>query len=182
MAFERFTPEERKYVICNHNLNVLIKAPFGVLTAFSNNPIPFFTSQSNSQESSASLYNVFLCSETKLKSCATETVSTVIQTEPESFNPQLDTQMTKCLWETEFAIADFEQQNKALLKELNYLKVSLRCSNRSQANAKLNDDQAESELEISEGVTSEKNKEKRQKLDEATSKAESLQFELLESN
>jgi len=47
-------PEERKYVICNHDMNALIKAPFGVVTAFPDNPKPIFFSNSNSQESLAS--------------------------------------------------------------------------------------------------------------------------------
>ena len=70
--------------------------------------------------------------------------------------------MTASLWETEFANAEFEQQNKSLLIELNNLKVSLNCANRSRANAKVNADCAESKLEISERVTSdflEENKE-----------------------
>ena len=35
-------PDERKYVIYNHNTNSLIKAPFGVVTAFPDDPNPFF--------------------------------------------------------------------------------------------------------------------------------------------
>ena len=69
--------------------------------------------------------------------------------------------------------------------ELSNLKVSLNCANRSRAYAKINADRAESKLEISERVTSdlfEENKEVKQQLDEATSKTESLQSELLESN
>ena len=65
------------------------------------------------------------------------------------------------------------------------MKVSLRCAIRSRANAKINADRAESKLEISERVTSdlfEENKEVKQQLEEATSKAESLQSELLEAN
>ena len=69
--------------------------------------------------------------------------------------------------------------------ELSNLKVSLNCANRSRANAKINADRAESKLESSERVTSdlfEENKEVKQQLEEVTSKAESLQSELLESN
>ena len=119
------------------------------------------------------------------RSNSIETTSIGIQTDPESSNFQPDTQLSGSLWETEFAIADFEQQNKSLLIELNNLKVSLNCANRSRANAKINADRAEPKLEISERVTSdlfEENKEVKQQLDEATSKAESLQSELLESN
>ena len=173
-------PEERKYVIYNHNLNALIKAPFGVVTAFPNDPNPLFSSYSNSQESLTSS-----CSEAQIKSNAIKTASIAVQTDPEPPNHQSDTQLTASLWETEFAIAEFEQQNKNLLMELNNLKVSLNCANRSRANAKINADRAESKLEISERVTSdlfEENKEVKQQLEEVTSKAESLQSELLESN
>ena len=69
--------------------------------------------------------------------------------------------------------------------ELRNLKVSLNCAKRSRANAKINADRDKSKLEISERVTSdlfEENKEVKQQLEEVTSKAESLQSELLESN
>ena len=69
--------------------------------------------------------------------------------------------------------------------ELSNLKASLNCANKSQANSKINADRAESNLEISERVASdffEENKEVKQQLEEVTSKAESLQSELLESN
>ena len=82
-------------------------------------------------------------------------------------------------------MVEFEQQNKSLLIELNNLKVSLNCANRSRANAKINADRAESKLEISERVTSdlfEENKEVKQQLGEVTSRGESLQSKLLESN
>ena len=72
-----------------------------------------------------------------------------METKPESCNPQSDTQLTKSLWESEFATAEFEQQNKALRQELNNLKVSLRYANRSQANAKSDADQAEPKMGIS---------------------------------
>ena len=171
--------DERKYVICNHNLNSLIKAPFGVVTAFPNDPNPFFSSHCHSQESLTSSCNN-CSSETKSKSCTNNTVSFGIETDPESSNFQPDTRLTASLWETEFPIADFEQQNRNLLMELSNLKASLNCANRSRANAKINADHAESKLEISERVTSdlfEKNKEVKQQLKEVTSKAESLQFE-----
>ena len=93
-------PDERNYVIYNHNLNALIEAPFGVVTAFPNDPNPLFSSHYNSQESIASSCNPSSCSETKLKSSTTKTVSTTTQTEPESSNFQADTQLTKSLWET----------------------------------------------------------------------------------
>ena len=37
-------PDERKYVIYNHNLDALIKAPFGVVTAFPDDSNPLFSS------------------------------------------------------------------------------------------------------------------------------------------
>ena len=90
----------------------------------------------------------------------------------------------KVLWETDFATAELKQQNKALLQELNNLKVSLRCANRSRANAKFDADRTECKLEISEHLNSdlfEENKERNQQLHETSSKADSLQSELLES-
>ena len=177
-------PDERKYVIYNHNLNALIKAPFGVVTAFPNDPNPLFSSHGQSQETITSSCNTS-SSEANLKFCTNNTVSIGTQSDPESTDFQADTQLTASLWETEFAIAEFEQQNRNLLAELNNLKVSLNCANRSRANAKINADSAESKLEISERVTSdlfEENKEVKQQLEEATSKAESLQSELLEAN
>ena len=93
--------------------------------------------------------------------------------------------MSKSFWETEFAVAEFEQQNKVLIQKLNNLKVYFRYSNRPRANAKFVADRTESKLEISERVTSDlfkENKEVTQQLEEATSKAESLQSELLEAN
>ena len=65
-------PDERKYVIYNHNLNALIKTPFGVVTAFLNDPNPLFSSQCHSQESISSSCNTSLCSEVKLKSYTIE--------------------------------------------------------------------------------------------------------------
>ena len=154
-------------------MNDLIKAPFGVVTAFPDDPNPIFSSHSNSQESLVSSYKASSCSETELTSCTTETVSKAKQTERESFNPQSDTQLTKNPLQTGFAIAEFEQQNKALLQELNYLKLSFRCANQSRTNAKFNADSAESELELSDCLSSdifEENKEIKQQLDEVTSK------------
>ena len=175
-------PDERKYVIYNHDLNSLIKAPFGVVTAFPDDPNPIFNSPLSSYLPSNSSSQTDLTSN---RSYSTGTTSIGTQTDPENSDFQLDTQLTASLWDTEFAIAEFEQQNKNLLIELNNLKVSLRCANRSRANAKINADCAESKLEISERVTSdlfEENKEVKQQLGEVTSKAESLQSELLEAN
>ena len=180
-------PDERKYVIYNHDLNSLIKAPFGVVIAFPDDPNPVFNSPSSSYlpSNSSSQMNVNCTTPNSNRSNSVETTSIGIQTDSESSDFQPDTQLTASLRETEFAIAEFEQQNKSLLVELNNLKVSLKCANRSRTNAKINADCAESKLEISERVTSdlfEENKEVKQQLEEVTSKAESLQSELLESN
>ena len=86
-------PDEKKYVIYNHHLNALIKVPFGVVTAFPNDPNPFFSSHSHSQESLTSSCNTSL-SETKSKFCTNNTVSIGIQTNPEPSNFQSDTQLT----------------------------------------------------------------------------------------
>ena len=180
-------PDERKYVIYNHDLNSLIKTPFGVVTAFPDDPNPIFNSPLSSSlpSNSSSQIDLKCTTPNSNRSDSIETTSTGIQTDPENFNFNSDTQLTKSLWETEFAIAEFEQQNRNLLRELSNLKVSLNCANRSRANAKINADRAESKLEISERKTSdlfEENKEAKQQLEEVTSKAESLQSELLESN
>ena len=179
--------DERKYVIYNHDLNSLIKAPFGVVTAFPDDPNPFFNSPSSSYppRNLSSQIDLECTTPNSNRSNLIETTSIGIQTDPEPSNFQADTQLTASLWETEFAIAKFEQQNRNLLMELSNLKASLNCANRSRANAKINADRAESKLEISERVTSdlfEENKEVKQQLKEVTSIAESLQSELLESN
>ena len=180
-------PDERKYVIYNHDLNSLIKAPFGVVTAFLDDPKPIFKSPLSSYLPSHSSNQIDLKCTTRNSSRTNsiETTSIGIQTDPEPSNFQPDTQLTASLWETEFAFAVFEQPNKNLLMELSNLKASLNCGNRSRANAKINADRAESKLEISERVTSdwfEENKEVKQQLEEVASKTESLQSELLESN
>ena len=177
-------PDERKYVIYTHNLNALIKAPFGVVTAFPNDPNPLFSSHCHSQESLTSSCNTCF-SETKSKIDTDNTLSIAIQTDPEPSNFQPDTQWVASVWETEFATAEFEQQNRNLLMELSKLKASLNCANRSRANAKINADRAESKLKNSARVTSdlfEEKKEVKQQVKEVTAKTESLQSELLESN
>ena len=64
-----------------------------------------------------------------------ETKSVANQTEVETWDTQTDYQITSFWWNAEFAIAEFEQQNKKLLVELKNLNIFLRCANRSQANA-----------------------------------------------
>ena len=78
-------PDERKYVIYNHHLNALIKAPFRVVTAFPNDANPLFSSHCHSQASLTSSYNTSL-SEIKSKICTNNTVSIAIQTHPEPCN------------------------------------------------------------------------------------------------
>ena len=90
-------PDERKYVIYNHKLNALIKAPFEVVTAFPNDANPLFSSHCHSQESFTSSCNTSL-SETKSKFCTKNTVSIAIQTDPEPSNFQPDTKLTSSLW------------------------------------------------------------------------------------
>ena len=110
--------------------------------------------------------------------------SVAIQTEDETGDTQTDCQMKASLWSTEFVIDEFEQQNKNVPIELTILINSPRCANRSRANAKANTDRTESKLEIFEKVTSDlfkERKEVKQQLDEATSKTQSLQSELLEA-
>ena len=163
------------------NLNSFIKALFGVVTAFPDDPNPvlnFSSSQidlkCNSRKTSNSIMNRFN---------SIEAASIGIQTETEIWDTQTDSQLTASLWRTEFAIAEFEQENQHLLIELNNLKVSLKCSIRSRANGKANAGRAESKIEISEKVTSDSFQEKKevnQHFEEVTSKAESLQSELLE--
>ena len=146
-------PVERKDVIYNHDINSLyIKAPFGVVTAFPDNPNPVFNSPSSSYLPSASSSQIDLKRTTpnSNRSDSIETTSIGVQTDPEHSNFQPDTQLTASLQETEFAIVEFEQQNKNVLAEFSNLKVSLNCANRSRANAKINADRAESKLEISE--------------------------------
>ena len=85
-----------------------------------------------------------------------KTTAIGIRTENETWNSNTDSQLTASLWETEFPLAEFEQQNEAFLQKLSNVKVSLRCANRSRANAKLDANRAESKLKISERVTEEK--------------------------
>ena len=88
------------------------------------------------------------------RSNSIETTSIENQTETEKRDTQTNSQLTASLWSTIFANAYFDQQNKNLLIELNNLKISLNCDNRSQANGETNADRAESKLEISERMTS----------------------------
>ena len=176
-------PDERKYVIYNHDINSPIEAPFGVVTAFPDDPNPIFNYPLSSclPSNSSSQIDLNFTTPNSNRSDSIETKSIGIQTDPENFNFNSDTQLTKSLWETEFAIAEFQQQNRNLLMELSNLKVSFNCANRSRANAKINADRTEYKLEVSEKVTSdlfEENKEVKQQLEKATSKAESLQSEL----
>ena len=135
-------PDERKYVIYNHDLNSLIKAPFGVVTAFPDDPNTVFNSPSSSYllSNSSSQIDLKCTTPNSNRSNSIETTSIAIQTEPEPSYFQPETQLTASFWETEFAIAEFERQNKTPLVELSNLKVSLKCAKRSQANTKINAD------------------------------------------
>ena len=92
-------PDERKYVIYNHDLNSVIKAPFGVVTAFPDDPNPIFNSPSLSYLPSNSSSQTDL---TSTRSYSTGTASIGTQTDPERSDFQPDTQLTASLWETEF--------------------------------------------------------------------------------
>ena len=180
-------PEERKYVIDSHNFNTLIKAPFGVVTAFPDDPTPMFYSYHPSESVPSTSYDLTYHTSSSCSNLSqpepVETNSIAIQTEVKTWDSQTDFQLTAS-WSTESAIAEFEQQNKNFVIDVNNWKVSLRCANRSRARAKPNADRAESKLEISEKVTSdlfEENKEAKQQLEEAISKAETLQYQLLEA-
>ena len=142
-------------MIYDHDLKSLIKAPFGVVTAFPDDPNPIFNSPLSSYvpSHSSSQIDLKFTTPNSNRSDSIEKTSIGIQTDPENFIFNSDIQLTKSLWETEFAIAEFEQQNRNLLMELGNLKVSLNCANRSRANTKINADRAESKLEISEKVT-----------------------------
>ena len=166
-------PEEKKYVIYNHQIDSMIKAPFGVITAFPDDPNPLFNDNASTISSSIST------------SSSRSTVNATTQTETEECKDTYDTNLTAALWKTEFAIAEFEQRNRSLNIELANLKNALCSANRSRTMAKENATRAEFMLEISERVTSDlfdENQELKNQIEEATSKAESLQSQLLESN
>ena len=170
-----------------------MEAPFGIVTAVSDHPNPVFNSYLSSQSlSSISSSQVNFQGNSPNFSCLILNQSNPIETtligtqiEAETWNDKTDSQLTSSLWNTEFTTAKFQQQNRSLSIELNNPKVSLRCANHSQANAKADVNHVVSKLKISEPFTFdlfEENKEVKQQLDEATSKAESLQTELLEAN
>ena len=113
-------PDERKYVIYNHDLNSLIKAPFGVVTAFPDNPNPVFNSpfSSTNLPSTSSSQIDLKCNTPNTsnsimnRSISTETASTGIQTKTEIWDTLTDSQLTASLWSTEFAITELEQQKR----------------------------------------------------------------------
>ena len=159
------------------------------MTVFPDDPNPMFNSYDSSKSPPATSNDP---THDTSSSCSNlsqpkpnETNSVAIQTVDETWDTQTDCQLTASLWSTEFAIAEFEQENKNLLIELIILKVSLRCAIRLRGNPKPRADRAESKLEISEKVNShlfKENKEVEQQTLEGTSKAESLQSEQLEAN
>ena len=114
-----------------------------------------------------------------------QTVNATTQTETEEWTNISDTNLTAALWKTKFATAEFEQQYHSLNIVLPNLKNALCSSNRSRAMAKEKANRAEFKLEISDKVTSDLfdvNIELKKLIEEETSKAVSLQNELLESN
>ena len=180
-------PEERKYVIYNHQIGSLIKAPFGVITVFPDDPNPLFNDNTSTCSSSISTPASMEShhDNPRISHNKQPTVNATTQTKNEEWIDTPDTNLTAALWKTEFAIAEFEQQNRSLKIELANLKNALCSSNRSRAMAKENANRAEFKLEISEKVTSDlfdENKELKNQIEEATSNAESLQTQLLESN
>ena len=144
-------PAKRKYVIYSQDLNTPIKAPFGVVTAISDEPITIFNAYHSSQSLPSSSNDLnHPTSSTCSKLSQTEPVgkdSVAIQTEVRTWDTQTDCQLTASLWKTELANDKFQQQNKNFLNKLNF---SLRCVNRSRANEKACADRAEFELEVSE--------------------------------
>ena len=174
-------PEERKYVICSHNLNTLIKDPFPVVTAFPGDPNQISNSYHSLESFPSTSYGLTHHTSSSCSNLSqsefVEKKSVAIQTEVETWDTQNDCHLMASLWKTEFVVAEFEQQNKNHLKKLNSLNFSLRCANISRSNAKTKTDRVKSELKISEKVTSDffqENKEVEQQLEEATSKAESV--------
>ena len=121
-------PDERKYVIYNHDSNSLIKAPFGVVTAFPDDPNRVFNSPSSSSylpsNSSSQIDKNCITPNTSNslmnRSNSFETASIRIQTETEIWDTLSDSQMPASLWSTEI-----EQQNKKLLIELKSFSVAL---------------------------------------------------------
>ena len=114
-------------------LNTLIKDPFRVVKTCPVNPNPLF----NRYHPSECLFSTS-CDQghDTSSSCSilsqpepVEKKSVAIQTEVETWDTQIDFQLTTSSWSTEIAIADFEQQNKDFLIELNNFKVSFRSAN-----------------------------------------------------
>ena len=144
-------PEERKYVIDNHQVNSMIVAPFGVITAFPDDPKLPLDDYSSTISSSI---NSFTTKETHTDISrnwpSRKTVNATNQTETEERTDTSESNLTAALWKTEFSVAEFEQQNRSLNIELINLKNSLWSANMSWAMAKENANRAESKLEISE--------------------------------
>ena len=94
-------PDERKYVIHNHYLNSLAKAPFGVVAAFPDNPNPVLNSPfSSSYLPSTSSSQIDLKCNTPITSNSIETVSIGIQTETKKWDIQPDSKLNASLWST----------------------------------------------------------------------------------
>ena len=128
-------PEERKYVIYNHQIDAMIKAPFGVITAFPDDPNPQFKDNASTISSSINTFS------------SRPTVNATTQTETEECKDTYDTNLTAAVWKTDFDIAEFEQQNRSLNIEVANLKNALCSANRSRAMAKENATREEFKLE-----------------------------------
>ena len=93
-------PDERKYVIYNHDLNSFIKPPFGVVTAFPDDPNPVFNSPSSSclPSNSSTQVDFKFTTPNSNRSDSIEIKSIGIQTETEEWDTETDTQLTASLW------------------------------------------------------------------------------------
>ena len=124
-------PEGRKYVIFSHTLNTHIRAPFGVVTAFPDVPNPMFNSYHSSESLPSTSYDLTHHTSSSGSNLSqpqpVETNSVAIQIEVEALDTQTDCHLSASLCKTEFAIAEYEQQNKNLLNEPNNIKFSPMC-------------------------------------------------------
>ena len=166
-------------MIYNHNLNALIKAPYGVVTV-----VPGYPNPSNSRVVRLLLQRSrFIQIQLEATYCWDYLHSRTNRTRKfwSSIGHGID-QVPLRNWIRHSRIWAAERN---LLLALKYLNVSLRCANNSRGNAIINANRVESKMEKLERVTSDlikKNREPKQQSDEATSKKESVQPELLEAN
>ena len=128
------------------------------MTALPDYPNPMFNSHYSSESLHSTSYGLTCRTSSPCSNLSkpepVEKKSVAIQSELEMWDMQIDCQLTTSLWNIEFPIAELEQQNKNVRIEFTKMKVSVRCANRSWANAKTNADRAESKLEFSQKVNS----------------------------